>query len=188
MGVLHLGNRVAGVNAFKIYDVLYEDEKKEGRINLPPKWTHAKFLEELVYDLLIPEQSQKHVDWLRWMEHNELSSSVNITCSVPEEYEDTDLSCRSGVREYLRKKKTTSITRERMEGSFFQNRLDGLWHDWVHALEKSHCQLCYYKYTHEMDERQQEAWKYKHQNRWNIIRCLTCNVNLCCECDHEFHG
>jgi hypothetical protein len=158
---------VAGVNGYKIYEVLYDDEKKEGRINLPAKWTHAEFLEELVSDLLIPEQSKKHVDLLRQMEDNNLASSVNLTCSfrtlsdaaasVSDEYEETDLSCRSGMRAYLKKKKTTYITRDRMDASFFKNRLDGLMHDWVHALEKSHCQLCYHMYTHEMDELQQEA-------------------------------
>ena len=114
---------VAGVNGYKIYDVFYEDEKKEGRINLPAKWTHAEFLEELVYDLLIPEQSKKHVDLLRRMEDNDMASSVNTTrsfctlsdaaASVSDEYEDTDLSCWLGVRAYLKQKKTTYIMRER---------------------------------------------------------------------------
>ena len=39
---------VAGVNAYKIYAVLHEDKKKSKRPGLPPKWTHAEFLEELV--------------------------------------------------------------------------------------------------------------------------------------------
>ena len=32
---------VAGVNAYKIYDVLWDEQKKEKRLGLPPKWTHA---------------------------------------------------------------------------------------------------------------------------------------------------
>jgi hypothetical protein len=31
---------VAGVNAYKIYDVMYEEEKKKEKGGLPPKWSH----------------------------------------------------------------------------------------------------------------------------------------------------
>ena len=69
--------------------------------------------------MLLPEQSKKHVDLLRRMEDNNLASLVNITgsfhtlgdavASVSEEYEDTDLSCPSGVRAYLKKKKQLTL-------------------------------------------------------------------------------
>jgi hypothetical protein len=39
---------VAGVNAYKIYNVLHDEQKKEKRPGIPPKWTHTQFLEELV--------------------------------------------------------------------------------------------------------------------------------------------
>ncbi len=42
--------RAAGVNSCKIYNVLYEYEKNEGRIRLLAKWTHAQFLKELIND------------------------------------------------------------------------------------------------------------------------------------------
>ena len=155
---------------------------------LPLKWTHGQFLEELVCDLLLPEQSKKHVNMLRQMDKEQLVASVNMThqfsilagatASVTEE-SNNDLSCPLGVRMYLEKTKTNYITRERMEGNFFKNRLDGLRHDWMHALKISHCQLCSYMQTHQMDKQQQEAWRHKQQNKSQIIRCLTCNVNLC---------
>ncbi len=72
--------------------------------------------------MLLPEQSKKHVDLLRRMEDNNLASLVNITgsfhtlgdavASVSEEYEDTDLSCPSGVRAYLKKKNNLHYKRE----------------------------------------------------------------------------
>ncbi len=75
---------------------MYEDEKKEGHIKLPAKWTHAEFLEELVYDLLIPEQSKKHVDMLRRMETRSFRTLGDAATPVTEESEETDLSCRQG--------------------------------------------------------------------------------------------
>jgi hypothetical protein len=59
------GIGVAGVNAYKIYDVLYDEQKKLKLPGLPPKWSHAEFLEELVYDFLLPGQTRRHVDVLR---------------------------------------------------------------------------------------------------------------------------
>jgi hypothetical protein len=80
---------------------------------------------ELIYDLLIPEQSKKHVDLLRQMEDNDMASSVNTThsfrtlsdtaASVSDEYEDTDFSCRPGVRAYLKKEKS-NLHYEREDG------------------------------------------------------------------------
>ncbi len=43
---------------------------------LPPKWTHAEFLEELVYDFLLPGQTRRHVDVLRCMDDSSLAWSV----------------------------------------------------------------------------------------------------------------
>ena len=39
--------------------ILYDEQKKEKRPGLPPKWTHAQFLEELVYDFILPGQVRK---------------------------------------------------------------------------------------------------------------------------------
>ncbi len=52
------------MNSYKIYTSIYDDEIKEGRVGLPRKWTHAKILHELVYDLLLLEQLEKHLTML----------------------------------------------------------------------------------------------------------------------------
>jgi len=38
--------RVAGVNAYKIYDAYYEEQNALKRLGLSPKWSHAEFLED----------------------------------------------------------------------------------------------------------------------------------------------
>jgi hypothetical protein len=48
----------AGVNAYKIYETIYDDEVAKKTPNLPPKWTHARFLEKLVYDFVFPGRSR----------------------------------------------------------------------------------------------------------------------------------
>jgi hypothetical protein len=52
---------VASVNAYKIYKVLYDEEDAKKTPGLPPRWTHARFLEELVYDFIFPGQSKNNV-------------------------------------------------------------------------------------------------------------------------------
>ena len=49
---------MAGVNAYKIYKTIYDEEVANKTPNLPPKWTHARFLEELVYDFVFPGRSR----------------------------------------------------------------------------------------------------------------------------------
>ena len=72
---------MAGVNGWKVYDALYEEQKKEKRPGLPQKWSHAEFLEQLVYDFIFPRQTKKHVDLLREIDDAYLSKSVWSTCS-----------------------------------------------------------------------------------------------------------
>ncbi len=45
---------VAGVNAYRIHDVIWDEEEKSKMPGLPLRWSHARFLEELVYDLIFP--------------------------------------------------------------------------------------------------------------------------------------
>jgi hypothetical protein len=72
---------VAGVIGWKIYDALYEEQKKKNRPGLPPKWSHAGFLEQLVYDFILPGQTKKHVDLLRETDDASLAKSVRSTRS-----------------------------------------------------------------------------------------------------------
>ena len=187
---------VAGVNAYKIYTCLYEEEKKLHTQGLPPKWSHMQFLEELVYDLLLPGQTRRHVDVLRGVDDSSLAASARSTRSLslhgsmtggPTEIEH-DFSCPSGVETYLNNNKVHHITKGRMDTNYFNRRLDGQRHAWIHALNKHHCQYCHYMWANEFDDAQRVSFHYKKQNKYKIIRCLVCNVNLCNSCDHEFHG
>jgi hypothetical protein len=101
---------------------------------------------------------------------------------------EDDFSCPSGVEAYLKHNKVHHITKERLETNFFNRRLDGQRHAWIHALESHHCQYCHFVWVNELDDVQRVSFKFKKQNKKKIIRCLVCNVNLCNSCDHTFHG
>jgi hypothetical protein len=54
---------VAGVNAFKMYDSMYKEEKRKqsnakrqsgARGGMPKELTHLKFMSKLVYNLIFP--------------------------------------------------------------------------------------------------------------------------------------
>ena len=109
-----------------------------------------------------------------------------MASEVAERY-DADLSCESGRKTYLQQRNPYYITKDRMMLGFFMDRLDGLKHHWCHALQGAACQICAYVWNNEMDKRQKKGFAYKQQNKYKIIRCLTCNVHLCSDCDMEFH-
>ncbi len=46
------------MNAYKIYETIYDNEVAKKTPNLPPKWSHARFLEKLVYDFVFPVRSR----------------------------------------------------------------------------------------------------------------------------------
>ena len=60
------GLGVAATNGYRIYVEMWQEEKKKRTtVDLPPKWTHAEFLEQLVYDLIFPHQTILHRESLR---------------------------------------------------------------------------------------------------------------------------
>ena len=67
------------MNTFKIYGSIYDDDVMRGRVGLPWKWTHAEFLQELVFDLLLPEQSKKHVSFIERNPDDTMASSVALS-------------------------------------------------------------------------------------------------------------
>jgi len=115
-------------------------------------------------------------------------NSLSATASEVAERYDADLSCESGRRTYLQQRSPSYITKDRMTSGYFKDRLDGLKHHWCHALQGAACQYCAYVWNNEMDKRQKKAFAYKQRNKYKIIRCITCNVHLCSDCDMEFHG
>ena len=111
---------------------LYDKQKKEKRPGLPPKWTHAQFLEELVYDNMLPGQVRKHDDLLEGSDDASLALPVWKSHLFPLygsqaswSTDEHDLNCSTGVKEILEKCKTHCITKGRKERNFFTRRLDG---------------------------------------------------------------
>jgi len=68
------GLGVVQVNAYKIYQYMWDKEKATVRMDLPEKWSHAEFIEQLLYDLIFPERTVVHWEALR-EEEDDLSVS-----------------------------------------------------------------------------------------------------------------
>ena len=182
---------VAGVNAYKIYEVMYEEERKKGTPGLPPKWTHARFLEELVYDFIFPKRSVNNAD------DSTNTTSIRSFSSfgqgsggdADESIVSYDLNTSWGRKTYLDENPTVRITRRAIEDGHFRYRLDGLRHNMIPCNKDSHCQWCYYKLMNDYDKKERKNMTDAlRQNRQSVRRCLVCHVNLCPQCDNDFHG
>jgi len=68
---------VAATNTWKLYDIMYKDEKRQKKAGLPPKWTHAEFLKEHVFHLMWHDESKAKVDCLRVSDDASLSKSTS---------------------------------------------------------------------------------------------------------------
>jgi len=190
---------VAGVNAWKMYETMYDEEAKKKRGGMPPKWSHRDFMVELVFDMMYPEQTKAHVEMMTSMvKDTSFHSSVRSVRSFSsfsgtgreEEDEDAfDFTCESGIADYLKRVKQTTVNESRLRTNFFPRRLDGRRHGTVPCPGNvAHCQYCYYQWSNVFDDQQKEVSTWMKQNRKQIRRCLVCNVNLCYICEHEFHG
>ena len=73
---------VGAANAWKMCDVVYERQKNRSHGNLPPKWSHREFLEQMVYDFLSPKDCKKHVDHLKSMDDDTFADTVKSTKSM----------------------------------------------------------------------------------------------------------
>ena len=139
-----------------------------------------------MYDLIFLAQTLAHREFLR--ENDDESSNRSLSSfgrsSLQEDNDrEWDLSDSTGIKIFLEEKASTKITkRNLLEGSVHARRLDGHFHCLVKALYSMQCQYCYYVFTNEYDEMQQQANEYQRQNKQNMVRCLTCNVNLCPNC------
>jgi hypothetical protein len=72
------GIGVAGVTAYRIYEVMYEEQKQLDKNSVPPRWSHARFLEELVNDFMFPGETSKHLHALQSMDDSTFASSVKF--------------------------------------------------------------------------------------------------------------
>ena len=153
------GVGVAAVNAFKMYDSMYEEEKeKRGErrstlgVGMPKKWTHLKFMVELVCDLIFPGWTCAHLRMICELDDRSISSTRTLSSfkSVDEAKldEDVDLICESGRLKYLAEKPATMMTKKAMmTNNKWPRRFDGMRHASLPVTDK-HCQYCLYQYTH----------------------------------------
>ena len=180
------GIGVAGVNAYLIYESIYDEEAKKKKGYMPKRWSHIRFLEELAYDLLFPEATKQHLKTILETENASLASSVRMSRSVSvsgAQKKQTragsyDLTSVKGLEKYLDDVKPTRVNENL--GTYFPHRLDGLMHARVPSKVVEYCQYCYYK-------RKKRGEKKNLINRKRISRCLVCNINLCEACENEFH-
>jgi hypothetical protein len=135
---------VAGVNAYKIYQVLYDEEEAKKTPGLPQRWTHARFLEELVYDSIFPGRSSNITESTTTPAATESDDvSTLASSSTPRSFsvyrgvlgrtssegiggEVYNLNSSTGRREYLESVATVRITKHNLERGSFPHRLDGM--------------------------------------------------------------
>jgi hypothetical protein len=165
---------VAGVNAYRIYEVIYDEEVAKKTPGLPKRWTHTKFLEELVYDFIFSGRSKNVVNDTDDSISNTSSHSISIRSfslfgQRDDEEKVYDLTSSYGRECYLVAVPTVRITKGAMTGGYFRRRLDGMRHNGIPAAKSSHCQYCYYKLNNEYDEKlKPHLRKALHQNRSGI--------------------
>jgi hypothetical protein len=135
---------VAGVNTYKIYEVLYDKEGAKRMPGLPPRWTHARFLEELMYDFVFPGQSRRKSADSVSAGSSTNDSSMRLFSVFQEEInkEDDvyDLRSSGGRKDYCDEVKTKRITKTTLEGGFFKHCLDRMRHNSIQARKFDHCQ------------------------------------------------
>ena len=156
------GVGVAAVNAFKMYYLMYEEEKeKRGEqrstlgVGMPKKWTHLEFMVELVYDLIFPGRTCAHLPIIGELEDRSISSTRTLSSfeSVDKAQldEDVDLVCKSGRLKYLAAKPTMMTKKAIMMNNKWPRRFDGMRHASLPVTDK-HCQYCLYQYMHELEK------------------------------------
>ena len=56
------------MNAYKIYMAMWDNENKEKeKWDQAVRWSHAEFIEQLIYNFIFPQQTVLHLDALRRM-------------------------------------------------------------------------------------------------------------------------
>ncbi len=122
------GLGVAQVNAYKIYQYMWDEEKAKGRTDLPEKWSHAEFIEQLAYGFIFLEQSVVHREALEEEEDDSSVSrrslsSFGVSSLQREEDREWDFSCNSGIDQFRARDKGRWITKEKNE-----------WHPTFHGI------------------------------------------------------
>jgi hypothetical protein len=141
---------VAGVNAYKIYEVLYDKDNAKKMPELPPQWTHARFLEELVYDFIFPGRSKNNVvidpkstgnsDLSARTEASSIRSFAVFGQGSNHDEGVYDLRSSIGQKQYLQVVPMVKLSKGALEGGYFRHRLNGMRHNWIPTKEADHCQ------------------------------------------------
>jgi hypothetical protein len=161
------GISVAGVNAYKTYEAIYDKEAVKGMPNLPPRWTHARFLEELVYDFVFPGRShRKPVETALTSSstHNSSICLFSVLHKGDSEEHVYDLQSSQGWKDYLREVKTKRITKATLEGGVFKHGLDRIRHNSIQAKKNDHSHYCNFQYMNEVPESKREHYPELRQN------------------------
>jgi hypothetical protein len=140
--------------------VIYDKEDSKKMPGLLKRWSHAKFLEELVYDFIFPGRSTNRVADTDLMS-NSLTHALSIRSFAlfgqGENKERVyDLTSSYGKECYLVAVPTVRIMKGALTGGYFSHRLDGMWHNWIPASRTCHCQWCYYKLNNVHDEKDRQ--------------------------------
>ena len=145
------GISVARVNAYKIYEAMWDEERAKGRMDLPAKWTAGEFIEQLAYDMMFPAQTLVHRQLLRREEELDDSSIKGRSLSSfgslelqPEDEREWDFSCKKGMNDFLKEDPGQKITDGSMKGTAKSHCLNGNFHGMIKALPHMRCQYCYY--------------------------------------------
>ena len=101
------GIGVARVNTYKIYEAMWDEERAKGRMDLPAKWTAGEFIEQLVYDMMFPNQTLLHRRMLQRDEDLDESSIEGRSLSLfgssglqPKDDREWDFSCKKGINDF----------------------------------------------------------------------------------------
>ena len=147
---------VAGVNAYRIYEVMYDEEVAKGTPGIPPRWSHARFLEELVYDFIFPNRSMNKSSDDSTNKH-QFAPFLHLDRAAAGVIWMTMGGCMilhvAGRERHILRKFRQRIYRQAIEEGHFKHRLDEMRHNTIPCQKDSHCQWCYYKLMNEYDGR-----------------------------------
>ncbi len=122
------GVGVVPVNAIKMYDSMYEEEKEKcgeqqstSGVGMPKKWTHLEFMVELVYNLIFPGLTCAHLRTIGELDDRSVDKAQLD--------EDVDLVCELRRLNYFAEKPATMMTKKAtMTNNKWPCRFDGMQH------------------------------------------------------------
>ena len=176
----------------------------QGKKLFPKKLTHAEFVEHLAEELIWPENREQLLRATMPSSASISSTDFLSVASPPDARpKKRKYTARiSGVvdaQTYLDGTRCTIMNKTSLD-SKFPHRFDGSFHPFI-AVNRKPCQMCMYeakqadpslgKPTGKVRRTGNGTYREKTlipKNCKLVQRCIKCNVNLCNECFHTFHG